>query len=73
MVDARIRTDRGLGLVALVLGLASLVPVYGIAAAPFAVFTGLVGRRESRLAAAGLGVGLAGCFENALVLVFYVL
>lgn len=64
---AAVRSDNGFAVVALVLGVAALVPFYGIAAAPFAVVFGALGR--NRL---GLALGLAGCLENLLVVLLIV-
>ena len=65
-VTVGIRPDNGFAVVALVLGVASLVPFYGIAAAPFAIVFGLLGRHRPAVA-----LGVVGCVENALVVLFF--
>jgi hypothetical protein len=64
-VELSVHPDNGFAVVALVLGVASLVPVYGIAAAPFAVVFGVLGRE--RLAVA---LGVLGALESALFVLF---
>lgn len=65
-MEASLRHDNGFAVVALVLGVASLVPVYGIAAAPFAILFGLLGRQRL-----GLALGLLGSLENALIVLLF--
>lgn len=63
-----IRQDRrtGFGFVALVLGVASLVPVYGIAAIPFALLLG--GLSRHRLA---VTLAVVGALEQAVVVLLF--
>jgi uncharacterized protein YndB with AHSA1/START domain len=59
--------DNGLAIASLVLGIASLVPVVGLLASPFAIVFGLIGSRRARrgarhggLATAGIALGAVG-------------
>ncbi len=61
------RRESGFGVVALILGLTSLIPLFGIAAVPFAFVFGALARQRAALALARVGA-----VENALV-VLYVL
>lgn len=61
-----VQRDNGFAGVAVVLGFASLVPVYGIAAAPFAILFGLLGHQRL-----GLALGLLGSLENALIVLLF--
>jgi hypothetical protein len=70
-------SDNGFAIVALVLGVASLAPFYGIAAAPFAILFGVLGRRRARaggphgsLASAGFLLGALGAAEQIVFMLF---
>jgi hypothetical protein len=65
-VELSVHPENGFAVVALVLGVASLVPVYGIAAAPFAILFGVLGRERI-----GLALGVLGAVENAVIVLAF--
>ncbi|HEY6016542.1 MAG TPA: hypothetical protein VIU44_05050 [Gaiellaceae bacterium] len=65
-MELSVHPDNGFAVVALVLGVASLVPVYGIAAAPFAVLFGVLGRER-----VGIALGVLGSVENAVIVLAF--
>lgn len=65
-MELSVHPDNGFAVVALVLGVASLVPVYGIAAAPFAVLFGILGRER-----VGIALGVLGSVENAVIVLAF--
>ena len=65
-MELSVHPDNGFAVVALVLGVASLVPVYGIAAAPFAVIFGILGRER-----VGIALGVLGSVENAVIVLAF--
>ena len=65
-MELSVHPDNGFAVVALVLGVASLVPVYGIAAAPFAVLFDILGRER-----VGIALGVLGSVENAVIVLAF--
>ena len=60
-----VRRESGFGVVAVILGATSLIPVFGIAAVPFAFVFGALARQRTALVLA-----LIGAIENAVVVLY---
>jgi hypothetical protein len=65
-VTISVRRDSGFGVVAIILGATSLIPLFGIAAVPFAFVFGALARQR-----AALVLALLGAIENAVVVLFF--
>ena len=61
-----VRRESGFGVVAVILGVSSLIPLFGIAAVPFAFVFGALARQRTALALA-----LVGAVENALIVLYH--
>ncbi len=61
-----VRRESGFGVVALILGATSLIPVFGIAAVPFALLFGWLARERTAVL-----LGLVGALENALFVLLF--